>query len=316
MARFSIRLAFLFLLICNRLFAVENVGTGTFNETAPTGSNISNWQTGWTQPDVQPTGYTSTTGWNYVGMINGATSGPASGTYLGNGWVITAAHVGAASFVLNGTSYPVVPNSAQGITATGTTTTGTLTAPVDITLFQVSPAPALPALPFRSSDPVALSSRVVMIGFGDGAQKTNETWGYNLVTSINSYPTQLSGGPWVSNDFISLEGADSHGQNNYGNVYEVQSGDSGGADFIYNHTTKQWELAGINEGTVTATYSNGATQNGSCFVQLDTYLGQIETIITPVPADSPTMPQWALIVLGGSLAAMATLNRPRSRGRC
>lgn len=49
-------------------------------------------------------------GWDYVGTINGA-----SGVYLGNGWVITASHVGASTFTLGATSYSPVANSAVRI---------------------------------------------------------------------------------------------------------------------------------------------------------------------------------------------------------
>jgi hypothetical protein len=50
-----------------------------------------------------------------------------------------------------------------------------------------------------------------------------------------------------------------------------------------------------------ATYPNNATQNGSAFVQLDTYLAQVDQVILPQAAGGPTMPQWALILLGGLL---------------
>jgi hypothetical protein len=293
---------------CQSAFAVENYTNNTFNETAPTSGNISNWDTGWQQPTVQPNGYTYTTGWNYVGTINGASSGPASGTYLGNGWVITCAHVGANSFVLNGTTYPVVPNSAQAFTATtvvstGTSTTNTLTLPVDITLFQVSPAPALPDLPIRSTDPVAGSSAFAMIGYGDGASMSNETWGYDTVTSpyINQ-GTQLLN--WASYDFYTANGNKAK--------YEVVGGDSGGGDFMYNATLNRWELAGLNEAELT-NGTNGP-EIGSAFIQLDTYLDQINGIITPAPTDSPTMPQWALILLGAMLCLAAGSRVAPGRG--
>jgi hypothetical protein len=294
MVRFLIRLGLLSLLACHKLLAIEDVPTSSYNETAPTSSDIQNWQTGWVQPAVQPPGTTYTTGWNYVGTI-----GQASGTYLGNGWVITAAHVGAANFVLAGTTYPMVPNSTQSFTST----TGTTTAPVDMVIFQVSPAPALPALPLRATDPVADGSYVVMTGYGDGASMTNETWGYNLVTEINQLLTP-EGGPWITNDFVTLTGAASNGHHATGNYYQVVSGDSGGGDFIFNSTSGHWELAGINEVNGGVTYPNGSTQNFSGFVQLDTYAAEIEATITP-SVDTPTLPAWAMILLGATLFLVA-----------
>ena len=52
-------------------------------------------------------------GWGNVGSI-----GNATGIYLGNGWVLTAAHVwgnGQSAVCLNGTYYPVQPGSPAGL---------------------------------------------------------------------------------------------------------------------------------------------------------------------------------------------------------
>ena len=47
--------------------------------------------------------------WNNVGRIDNST-----GVYLGNGYVLTAAHVGAGTFALHdGSSYSVVPRTAR-----------------------------------------------------------------------------------------------------------------------------------------------------------------------------------------------------------
>jgi hypothetical protein len=75
------------------------------------------------------------------------------------------------------------------------------------------------------------------------------------------------------------------------------SGDSGGGDFIYNTTTSQWNLVGINE--VTGTASNG--QNLSGFVQLDTYASQMEAIFNPPVIDSPTLSGLGLLIMACSL---------------
>jgi hypothetical protein len=281
---------FLALLGSEQARAIEDVPTSSYNESAPTAAGIPSWTSGWQQPATQPNGYTYTTGWNYVGTVKGSGS-TASGVYLGNGWVLTAAHVGAGLFTLNGTTYSMVANSAQNIGS------------VDIVLFRVSPCPSLPALPLASSDPTAYKTQVAMIGFGDGYQMTNETWGFNTVTEINQSMTPEYTS-WVSNDFLTITGQSSNGKTSATNSYQVVSGDSGGGDFTYNSSAGRWELAGINEVTGTVTYSNGSTQGYSGFVQLDTYATQIEQITAPV-VDTPVMPPWALIILGGAVLGLA-----------
>ena len=280
MARTAILLSILFLLPCHRLLAVENATNSTYNETAPTAGNITNWLTGWQQPAVQPTGYTTTTGWNYVGLL-----GQESGVYLGNGWVITCAHVGAGNFILNGTTYPPVANSTRSFYAANGT-------PYDIVIFQVSPAPTLPPLPLRASDPVADSSDVVILGYGNPTSV--ESWGYDRVSVVNqSVPLNSI---WTTNDFETVN-------NSTSDKYELISNDSGGGDFIYNSTTSQWELAGLNEAELTDG-ANGP-EVGSAFIQLNTYAAQIEAIVSPPPLDEPTMPPWALVLLGGLLCVAA-----------
>jgi hypothetical protein len=320
MARRFLLLGVLLLATCCSLRAVENSSTGTFNETAPTG--ISNWQTGWAQPAVQPTGYTSTTGWNYVGSVSGSGS-QASGVYLGDGWVITCAHVGAGNFKLNGTTYPLVANSAHTFTGTVTTTTasssGTTTSSAvdqaDFILFQISPNPGLPTLPIRSSDPVRNTSQVVMIGYGDGGSLTNETWGSDTMTYLADQVVNLFS--FWTNDFEILNGTNAE--------YEVVSGDSGGGDFIYNSTASRWELAGLNEAELQEEENNTPVEVGSAFVQLNnssfsnssttsgvttthsgttTYATQIEQLFVS-PADTPALPAWALVMLGGFLGLAA-----------
>jgi hypothetical protein len=187
-------------------------------------------------------------------------------------------------------------------------------------LFQVTPAPNLPALPLRSSNPVENSGKVVMIGYGDGGSKTNETWGYNTVNYAPSYYLNLTGTSLWSNDFITLDGTTAE--------YQVVGGDSGGADFIYNSTLQRWELAGLNEGnspgsfsafvqlnnsTFTTAYSNTpATGETTTYTGTTVYASQIEQLITPV-SDTPALPAGALIVLGVvlGLAALPTVARQR-----
>lgn len=235
-----------------RAVVIDDAGTLTYNTTAPTDTEITNWTTGWSGTGV--------TGWDYVGQVNGA-----SGVYLGNNWVLTAGHVGAGTFTLDGTSYTLVAGSGQAITnAQGT---------ADLTMFQISTAPTLPSLTVSLSGP-AVGTTVVMTGYGGGQ---GETWGENSVTQHNLL-VQVTGYSFKTTDFETAYAGS--------NFAQLVSGDSGGGDFIYNSSTGQWELAGINEAL--------DASNDSYMVQLSTYASQIDGL-EAIPVPEPR--QWGLIVL-------------------
>jgi hypothetical protein len=267
--------------------AIENIPSSSFNLAAPTNSNISGWTSGWTQPAVQPTGYTYTTGWNYVGSVSGN-----SAVYLGNNWVLTAAHVGAGDFYLNGVTYPMLAGTAQQIGA------------ADLELFQISSAPDLPALPLRSTAPVENVSLVAMIGWGAGGGNRNETWGYNTINVTDYSPLTPEGTSYVSTGFLTLTKS---GNKNPENLYGTVVGDSGGADFIYNSSSSRWELVGINDVDGIVTYSDGTTGGFSGCVQLSSYYTSITNIVAqPLPTDTPAMPLPGLIVMAGALFLAAS----------
>jgi len=251
--------------------------TPPYNTTEPTNSQITNWTTGWSG---------GKTGWNYVGQVVTQNNGSASGVYLGNGWVMTAAHVTMGNFVLNGVTYPAVAGSAQSITSGSNT--------ADLLLFQVSPYPDLPVLTLSTNLP-AVGDSVALLGYGGGQ---GLTWGYNSVTAIDQ-PITPGGYTYVSNDFLTdLTG---------NNQAILVTGDSGGGDFIYNGRTRKWELTGINEVVGTYTDDQGDTITTSGFVQLDTYANQINAIVgsTPPEVDTPTLPLPGLVLLAGLLFGAA-----------
>lgn len=269
------------------LRAIENIPSSSFNLSQPTNGDIPSWTSGWTQPAVQPTGFTYTTGWNYVGSVDGN-----GAVYMGNNWVLTAAHVGPGTFSLNGINYPMVPGSAQEI--------GT----ADLEVFQISPAPNLPVLPMRSTAPVANVCKLVMIGWGAGGGNRNQTWGYNTISEVSTTLPTLPApdSSYVSTGFLTLTVTTSTPPKNTENLYEVVTGDSGGADFIYNSTSSRWELAGINEQSGTLQYSDGTTGGYSGCVQLSSYDTSITNIIAqPLATDTPVAPLPALLVMAGAL---------------
>ena len=262
--RFLVTLILLFLLLGSPARAIL-VGSSTYNTAAPTGSDIANWSTGW--------GAVGVTGWDYVGTVNGA-----SGVYLGNNWVLTAAHVGAGNFTLGSTSYAVVG-------------TPQLIGSADLTLFQISTAPNLPSLTIATTAPVVFSrnnsgSSVAMIGYGGGNGKT---WGVNTVTannqpisvSVGTPPNQTNYGP--TTDFETAYGTTTHGSSSVTNNAQLVLYDSGGGDFVYNSATSNWTLAGINEANNPISSNPGFYD--SYMVQLSSYATQIDAVIA-VPEPS------------------------------
>lgn len=229
----------------------------TYQTSEPTSSDISNWTIGW--------GDTGITGWDYVGTVNGS-----SAVYLGNGWVITAAHVGTGSFTLDGVTYEVVEGS--------TVTFGT----ADLVMFQISTSPTLPSLSISSTVPVSLTSQVVMIGYGDGSSSTIlETWGVNTITTTGqTISTTVGSTVYTTTTFSTAYGTNSYrrGPTNISitNTAEAVLNDSGGAAFYYDGSS--WQLVGLME----AVGSDGTTY----FVQLSSYLTAINTAMSAVPEPS------------------------------
>ena len=268
--------------VINNAVAVET--GGSYQTSPPAYGQIPNWNIGWSQGGV--------TCWNYVGQIGGA-----SGVYLGNGWVLTAAHVGMGNFALNGINYPPVAGSSH----TFTSTYGT----ADLVLYQISPSPNLEPLPISMSAPVAFSqsqsgNSAMILGYGGGS----ESWGYDTIDFVDE-PVQPTGLSYVSIDFLTIYSTYTSGTATSTNPSNLVGGDSGGGDFIFNPTTQLWELAGINEvegeGTIG---THNVTLSG--YVQLSAYATQINALVSPqTPTDTPTMPPWTVVILGFGLLVAA-----------
>ena len=267
------------------LKGVETVvnGNATYNTNSNISGSVSGWSSGWGSGNTN-------TGWDYVGQVS-----DASGVYLGNGWVLTAAHVNSpTTFTLNGNVY-----NNTGTYYSNFTNSLTGTTKADLTLFKISTISTsgtnLPLnynLTITPSDP-AVFSTVVMIGLGGTNGVGLKSWGANFVAGINIYPINV-------NDRASVDFVSPNSGTNYG---EIVLGDSGGGVFINvgDAAHPQWELAGINEAIL-----QGGTNYYSGFVQLSSYQTQISAIVTSVP-ESGT---WALLGIGLLFVAL-----PLWRGR-
>jgi hypothetical protein len=200
-------------------------------------------------------------GWANVGYINGA-----SGIYLGAGWVLTAAHVGAGTITFSGTSYaPLAGTTVQLTNNTVGRTTNT-----DLLMFQLASMPAgLGPLTLASTAPT-LGAAVTMIGAGRDRGDFTQ-WSVNTGTSPWTWTQVSSGGNfagyqtlessamrWGTNTVSSTDVWVS-GTNDVPDVKsfattfnalslddnEAQAvlGDSGGA--VFTKKESAWELSGV-----------------------------------------------------------------------
>jgi hypothetical protein len=221
-------------------------------------------------------------GWDNVGSLSGH-----AGVYLGNGWVLTADHVGASNMYLDGEFYEPVPGSEVQLETDGSN--------ADLALFQIVRDPGLPDVLIRTSPPVtwppSQASEVVMIGrgFNRGAATSGcgrqgwlwgtghkMRWGTNVVeqSGIN-----LSISGRLTRAFSTLFDA------GLPTLHEAQAsiGDSGGAVFIKNETTSEWELAGIMLATAACQIGSVIYDDSTYAADLSFYSSQIEAIAS-VPA--------------------------------
>jgi hypothetical protein len=198
-------------------------GDGTGNTTAPV-------------PDP---------GWSNVGDRTGLT-----GVYLGGKFVLTAHHVGPGNITLAGVTYTYVPGThVQLDNGDGTY--------ADLSMFEIYPAPPLPALPIALVTPVA-SAPLIMVGHGvnrgpatsfdpNGPLPPDPVGGYQWGAgqSMRWGTNAMLGSILVdlpdATQTVSIESTFDQD----GSDHEAQAavGDSGGATFAWNGL--QWELAGI-----------------------------------------------------------------------
>jgi hypothetical protein len=213
--------------------------------------------------------------WANVGAV-----GVAGGTYLGAGWALTAAHVGAQNITLLGTVY-----QWDGTAHRLTNSDGSLS---DGVLFHLTTLPPLPSLPLSSSTPSALS-QVDMIGFGFMAGSPATTFSPG---TIGFYWSANPGKSWGNNRID--PGGTSFVNDGFADVVafsttfdapplqtsdecQVANFDSGGGVFYNNGGV--WEQAGIivaiNQALTNRPYASAVYTDQTYAVDLATYRDQI-----------------------------------------
>jgi len=180
------------------------------------------------------------------GWANLGSRGGLSAIYLGNSWVLTAAHVGIGSVTFGGVLYDAIP----GTTSSFETAPGQL---ADLIVFKLREDPGLPALAIGSAPP-PIGAAVVMIGNGlnrGAATSWNGIdgwfwgagaalrWGTNLVGSA---PGDVTLGSKVSRAFWT-EFTQAPPSQVTAHEAQAATGDSGGGLFV--KTGGSWKLRGV-----------------------------------------------------------------------
>ncbi len=271
-------------------------------------------------------------GWFNVGVL-----GIGTGVYLGNGWVLTAAHVGSGSIVLNGGTYAMLAGSGTTLTNGGA---AGKSATADLLMFQLAAPPAgLPEVTIASAT-ATVGAAVTMIGSGRDRGAFTQ-WSVNNGTDPWTWTEVSSGGNaagyktlgsramrWGTNDVAAaglwiddgfgdtlMLGTTFTDLGSPSNEAQAAYGDSGGGVFRKNGST--WELAGI---ILTVGGYSGQPDPGANAIYGDaTYAADLSfyrsQIVTIVP--EPSAP--AGLAAAAAVACWCSVTRarrgPRGRAR-
>lgn len=288
----------------SHLAPIAALGLSLFIVTRPTPAVV----IGNDDPSGNTTAPAGIPGWYNVGQVSGATG--ASGVYVGNGWVLTANHVGPAGVILFGGNTYSPADVDYGVQLTNPDHS-----PTDLQLFHLTSSPNLPSL-FIGSESPAVNSLIYVIASGSGrtgaltsfpnpgdpshpyqgfsqSDTGTKRWGTNETIAVDSNGAPQSGGNATA--FINVSGipivgfftqfyTGIHDYNAGGNgTSEAQLGpyDSGGAVF-----DSSGRLIGIDDGVAEQVPGKSTFGDGSAYVDLATYRQQILDI-TDIPEPSP-----------------------------
>jgi hypothetical protein len=251
-------------------------------------------------------------GWNYVGQIGGA-----SGIYLGNGWVLTADHVGAGNINLNGTTY-----NWNGKPEIRLNNNNNSADPTDLVMFQLTSQPAgLSPLTLANTSPSGGDS-FTNVGYGVARNTALEYFAYDSTTQTYSLISGPAGSS-ASGFGVGSINTKSWGTNQvqgfssfnigWGNVHtfygeffgftdQLINGDSGGAVF-----DSAGNLIGVNDAIGTFPNQPASTvffDDVSYMIDLAPFHDQIQSIV-PEPSGLSLL----------ALAGVAALRRRRRAGK-
>ena len=208
----------------------------------------------------------------WVGKLGGL-----SGVYLGAGWVLTAAHVGASAVAIAGASFAPVEGSWRPLR-------GDAALPPDLGLFRIDPAPPLAPMEIARRAPhVGEALLLVACGHGRGAPLE---WGGRTGFRWEPVNVRRWGQNRVAATGLVIPDA-SHSTRSFATLFspgepaEAQGalGDSGGGAFVLRRGG--WKLAGIvfsvgmHPGQPAQTALAG---NATHVADLAAYREEIETI--------------------------------------
>lgn len=249
-------------------------------------------------------------GWSNVGSCNGLTC-----VYLGDGWVLTANHVGAGDAYFGNVLYPWVIGSDVRLRNPDNSY-------ADLLLFQIEPPyPPLPDLSIASVTACSDSTHpLYLIGNGRNrgdpypagpGPKQGYYWGPGAAKRWGTNLAEIS--PYFEGAFgthVFGTGFDKSGSGHTTHEAQGATGDSGGATFAWNGTS--YELAGILIGIGTFLNQPAETSlygNETYAADLSIYRDEIvETMPEPVGG------LWAGAALVAALSSAGTRRACRGTG--
>ncbi|PAW75561.1 MAG: hypothetical protein B9S32_17685 [Verrucomicrobia bacterium Tous-C9LFEB] len=231
--------------------------------------------------------------WNSVAsVLDSSGNYSASAVYLGNGYFITANHVGLSTTVeLAGTDYAI--DYSYTPLQIGT---------ADLKIFRVSGTAAATSILLDTTSGNDVGKTGLIIGFGVGnngattggylwGSNYDQRWGTNTVEAL----TIASGTTCLMTYFDTSAGS---------NEAALTLGDSGGALFEY--VGGKWYLSGIAIGVEESGQSVDGDYN--CYAQVAAYASVISSQVSAVP--EPTT--YALMTMGAGLILLAVRKQRRN----